>query len=442
MPLAPVWIASLFVFNKWLPLVISGALTNALSLTSVFLMLGSLRRELPVQRRPWQLYVVLAALHWAVLALLIELGQYERVGRAYHALLISGVDIYLIVVANRVRQQYQSRALWLVMGVFAAFVLSNLLRLLELWLVGRFSLLLDFTAVGNFALLVNYISVIIYCYGYWGFVVEKKRLQLVLAREAEKLSAEREELAKQTLRERTEWMDRLSLIGKQAQSGALSASIAHEVNQPLAAMQLNVEEAQRLAAECQAPEALQRLLERIEEDNQRAAETVRRVRSLFSQGQVRLQSLVLDNLVRFVTDMMKRRLYAEKVEVTLSLAAAAPFQCASGEVEHILMNLVENAIDALKSQPAEDRRIEVRTWQEPGWVMASVTDNGPGVPAEFQERIFELYQTSKPQGLGLGLWLAHYIVERHGGQLELDRQHAPGARFVMRLPHHSMGPAA
>lgn len=295
----------------------------------------------------------------------------------------------------------------------------------------------------NVALLVNYLSAIFYCYGYWGFVVEKNREllvtateQTVMAREAERQSSERERLTREAWRERTELMERLTLIGRQAQAGAMSASIAHEVNQPLAAIQLNVEEAQRMAKDCPSSEGLQRLLVRIEADNKRAAEIVQRVRALFNQSQVRLRIQVIDDMVRFVTDMLRRRIQLEKVKINLSLKAPQPFEYASGEVEHVLMNLLENALDALSALPPHQRQIDIATWEEPGWVVVSVADNGPGIAADQRERIFDLYQTSKPQGMGLGLWLAHYIAERHGAQLVLDTSHTPGALFVLRLPKH------
>lgn len=433
--------ASLFVFNRLIAPILYGPMVSALALLAVLLLLESIRRELPLPPiDPWR-YGLAALAYFALLMSLFWLDLYANLGRVMHLLLLSALEVYLLVLCNRVRRLHRSKALWVVMVVFAVFGISNLSRVAEWWLTGRFSQLLDFTLVSNVALLVNYLSTIFYCYGYWGFVVEKNRERLVtateqtvLAREAERQSSERERLAREAWRERTELMERLTLIGRQAQAGAMSASIAHEVNQPLAAIQLNVEEAQRMAKDCPSSEGLQRLLLRIEADNQRAAEIVQRVRALFSQTQVRLKIQVIDDMVRFVTDMLRRRIQSEKVQIRFSLKATEAFEYASGEVEHVLLNLLENAMDALSAVPPHERQIEIATWEEPGWVVVSVADNGPGVAADQRERIFELYQTSKPQGLGLGLWLAHYIVERHGAQLVLDAAHTPGARFVLRLP--------
>lgn len=272
-------------------------------------------------------------------------------------------------------------------------------------------------------------------------MVEKNRQQLVLAteqtimaREGEKLALAREQMTQEVLRERTELMARLARVGKHAQSGALAASIAHELNQPLAAMQLNIEETQHLMQSGTAPQLMPALLENIAKDNQRAAAIVRRVRQMFIQGSTRQQSQVLDDMVRFVLDWTKKRLNEEGVHVGLNLDAATPFQFAAGELEHILMNLIDNALDALADVAPGHRRLDIRTWREPGWVFLSVADNGPGVPEHMKDSIFELSETSKPNGMGLGLWLARYIVVRHGGQLDLSLPQAGGACFTARLP--------
>ena len=432
---------SLFVFSRFFPPILYGPMVNALALLAVLLMVGSMRHELPLPSiSPW-VFGLAVLMDFALLVTLFWLDLYEVHGRVMQLLMMSAVEVYLLVLCNRVRRLHRSKALWVVMAVFGIFIISNLSRVAEWWLTGRFSLLLDFTVLSNFALMVNYLSAIFYCYGYWGFVVEKKREllvtateQTVMAREAQRQSSERERLSREAWRERSELMERLSLVGRQAQAGAMSASIAHEVNQPLAAIQLNVEEAQRMAKDCPSSEELQTLLARIEADNQRAAEIVQRVRALFGQTPVRLKVQAIDDMVRFVTDMMRQRIQSEKVQISFSLKAPQAFEYASGEVEHVLMNLLENALDALSAVPLHERQIEIATWQESGWVVVSVADNGPGVAADQRERIFELYQTSKTQGLGLGLWLARYIVERQGAQLVLDAAHAPGARFVLRLP--------
>lgn len=435
--------ATLFVFGRTLPAFFSGPLTNALSFASVLFMVESMRREVSDAPTPRLLYATTAACFLACMSIFQSWGHYATVGRVTASVLLAVVEIVLVLLINRVRRLHQSRALWVVMAMFMVYVLMNLTRVAEFLLYQRYSLLLDFTPVANASLVISYLSVIFYCYGYWGFVVEKSRRNLVrateqavLARERENLALQREEMARENLRERTSMMERLALIGKHAQSGALSASIAHEINQPLAAIQLNVEMARRRVQSASGDDSLVPLLQRIADDNQRAASIVRNVRALFSQQQPALKNQVLDDLVRFVAEVMRKRLDHAGVELSLDLHTPTPFAFAAGEMEHVLMNLLDNAIDAL--QPvAPPRCVNIRTWQEPAAVVLCIHDNGPGVPVAQRERIFELSQTSKKHGMGVGLWLARYIVARHGGAMELDAQCETGARFVLRLPLRS-----
>lgn len=436
-------VATLFVFRSALPEWMNGPLAGTLSGVSVMCLLESMRLELHPKPTPWLVYGGLTGTWFVVLMTLRALG-YQAVP-AVHLSMLSALEIVLMAVTYRVLRQYKSRALWIVLLTFAAFWLINMSRVVEFVWTGRFSTLLEFTPIASIALVVNYLSAIFYCYGYWGFVVEKSRLRLVqateetvLAREAERLAEERTRLAHEVLRERTALLDRLSKIGKMAQSGALSATIAHEVNQPLASVRLNVELAQSMAEDIQAPEALKRVLARTAEDNLRAATIVRRVRDMFRPGQAVKDDLVLDDLVRFVVDLMKKRLQDDHVQIQLVLEALGLFHFARGELEHVLMNLLDNALDAVTQVETGQRWIRVNTWREPGWLCIAVTDNGPGIAPDVQEHIFELSESSKEQGLGLGLWLSRYIAERHGGRLWLDARQETGTRFVLQLPEDSV----
>ncbi len=412
-------VVSLFVFSPHFPLWVRGPLISGLSGLSVLLLLESLRSELSNTPSPWARYSFLALSWFLLIWLVFQFPRGESVGRALHLVLISGLEFYLVWVANRVRHLHQSRAIWILMFTISAFAFSNLSRVLEYLMRGEFSLLQDFTLPGRFALVMNYISAIFYCYGYWGFVVEKSQNLMVKATEQAVLAREREKLAQ---------------VGKLAQSGALSASIAHEVNQPLAAIQLNAEEAQRMVREGEASEALLVLLSRIEQDNRRAAQVVQRIRAMFRQDSPKHEPMVLDELVLRMVNVNRARLDRERIDLRLVLDAPQTFEFAAGELEHIVMNLLDNAMDSMRVVPAQERSLVLRTWREPGVVCLSVTDSGLGVSEDRKVHLFELLQTTKEQGMGLGLWLSRYIAERHGGSIRLEEEAGPGACFVVRLP--------
>ncbi len=434
--------ATLFIFGGELPEWLSKPLVNGLALVSVMCMTEALRRELSDAPPPYKLYALIVGLHAGVLFVCYAFGIYGGIGFAMHLVMISLVELFMIGLTNRVRHFYRSKSLWLVMLILAAFMISNLSRVVEFWIVGRFSMLLDFTFLASAGLVVNYLSVVFYCYGYWGFVVEKNEAQLaqetertLLAQRGEVLAVQREQLAEEMLRQRTEMLERLATVGKLAQYGALSASIAHEINQPLAAVQLNIEEAKRLSDEFKSPQVMRTLLDRVEQNNMRAAQIVRRVRNMFSQRSLQLELLALDDVVRSVTVLLERRLAQDQVALDLALNAARPFRLAAGEVEHLLLNLMDNALDALRQSPVGHRRVYIETWLEDNCACLSVADSGPGIAQHLRGSLFELRETTKTEGMGLGLWLARHIADRHGGELTLDENHVPGARFVMRLPY-------
>lgn len=412
-------VATAFVFSSKLTPWLSGPVTTVLSTSSLILMLESLRRELSTRPTPWLGYFALLSLELVLSLWLLQHGLFGTLGVATHLLVLSAGELCMFYIANRVRQLHASKAMWLIMMMLAVFFISNMSRVLELWFTGRFSSLLDFTLLASLGLMANYLGVVLYCYGYWGFVVEKNQTLLVKATEQAIQAREGEKLAQ---------------VGKLAQSGALSASIAHEVNQPLAAIQLNVEESRRIAQEAGAPETLLHLLRHIEQDNQRAAQIVQRIRAMFRQESPRYEFQVLDELVGLVLTLNKPRMDREKISLRLALDAPEAFEFAGGEMEHILMNLVDNAIDSLRQIPHTSRELDVRTWRETDCVCLSVADNGPGIPDERKAHLFELLQTTKQQGMGLGLWLSRYIVERHGGTIALLERHTPGACFVVKLP--------
>lgn len=412
-------VVSLFVFSPHFPLWVRGPLISGLSGLSVLLLLESLRSELSNTPSPWARYSFLALSWFLLIWLVFQFPRGESVGRALHLVLISGLEFYLVWVANRVRHLHQSRAIWILMFTISAFAFSNLSRVLEYLMRGEFSLLQDFTLPGRFALVMNYVSAIFYCYGYWGFVVEKSQNLMVKATEQAVLAREREKLAQ---------------VGKLAQSGALSASIAHEVNQPLAAIQLNAEEAQRMAREGGASEDLLVLLSRIEQDNRRAAQVVQRIRAMFRQDSPKHEPMALDELVLRMVNVNRARLDRERIDLRLVLDAPQTFEFAAGELEHIVMNLLDNAMDSMRVVPAQERSLVLRTWREPGVVCLSVTDSGLGISEDRKVHLFELLQTTKEQGMGLGLWLSRYIAERHGGSIRLEEEAGPGACFVVRFP--------
>jgi hypothetical protein len=188
-------VVTLFVFNPYFPTWVRTALVSMLSGASVFFLIESMRRELPQGGVPVKRYGLLLLAWFAQIYILAELMGQDSFARALHLVLIAVAEMYLLFVARQVQRQYKSKALWVLMATFAGFILSNLSRVVEYAATGRFPLLQEFTAVGSASLVMNYLSAIFYCYGYWGFVVEKNQAMLVKVTEQAVQAREGEKLA-------------------------------------------------------------------------------------------------------------------------------------------------------------------------------------------------------------------------------------------------------
>jgi len=219
-----------------------------------------------------------------------------------------------------------------------------------------------------------------------------------------------------------------------AQAGALSASIAHEINQPLTSVRLSIDEAIELDRTGSNPDRLRTLLERAGQENHRAAVIIRRLRDIFAREQSEPETRSFDEVVRAMCALLQRRATDLTVSFQTRLNAPVQVRIGTGELEHVVLNLVTNALDALAAARTQEPRILVSTTVSDGHAVLSVTDNGPGIDESVRDRLFDLFSGSRRGGLGLGLWLSRHIVERHGGSIELQPSaDVPGAAFRVRL---------
>jgi len=219
--------------------------------------------------------------------------------------------------------------------------------------------------------------------------------------------------------------------------GELSGSLAHEINQPLAAILANAEAAQCLLARTAADSAeLEEALNDIVEDDRRAAEIIRRLHSLLKKGELKFQPLDLNGAIDGVLKLLRSDLVNRKVAVDKELAPHLP--TIKGDIvqlQQVLLNLMVNGCDAMAGVEGFERRLLVRTELVDGEaVRVSVADLGCGIPLEIVGRIFEPFFTTKTQGLGLGLSTCRTIISAHGGKLWATNNAERGATFQFTLP--------
>ena len=250
-----------------------------------------------------------------------------------------------------------------------------------------------------------------------------------------KSSQENQEI-KALLKERETLIASLLKANKTASTGALSASIAHELNQPLGASSLNIQFLQKKLSEGQLSPALQKeILDTLLSDNQRAAGIIRSLRSIFSDDKLDSSKVDLAQLIEVVLNIAKPEITAKSIQLVLSVEPHLLVQANRGEIQQVLLNLVNNAIQALVTSSQSMKKLTIEARHIEGGVLLAVADNGDGIPESSQSHLFELLSSTKTSGMGLGLWLCKHIVTRHGGSIEFMPNDGSGAKFIVTFPN-------
>jgi PAS domain S-box-containing protein len=219
--------------------------------------------------------------------------------------------------------------------------------------------------------------------------------------------------------------------------GELTASIAHEVNQPLAAVVANAEASLRwLRRGTPDVEAACRSVEWIINDGNRASEVIRRVRALANKTSLEKVALDVNDVVREIIPLVQRELISNRVSLQMELAPALPTVLGDRvQLQQVIINLVMNGIEAMQSVTDRPRELAIRSGQdETHRVLVSVTDCGVGISAENANRLFNPFFTTKSSGMGMGLSICRSIMEAHGGRLWATANVPHGAAFQFTLP--------
>ena len=221
--------------------------------------------------------------------------------------------------------------------------------------------------------------------------------------------------------------------------GELTASIAHEVNQPLAAVIANAEACLRwLDRGIPDLDAARSSVEWIIKDGNRASEVIQHVRALANKTDIKKVSLDTNDVVKEVVALVQREMDSHQVSLRMELAPALPTILGDRvQLQQVMINLVMNGIEAMQSVTDRPRQLLIRSGQDEAHrVLVSVTDCGVGISAENADRLFNAFFTTKSGGMGMGLSICRSIVEAHGGRLSVAGNEGPGATFQFVLPLH------
>jgi len=227
-------------------------------------------------------------------------------------------------------------------------------------------------------------------------------------------------------------------LNRVAAAGALSACMAHELNDRLAVIMGGAEATELLlAAESPDLDQVKEIIAEIRQANQHAADVIQRsYNSLRQQGNIELQEFDLNGMIADTLQILA--VEAQKRGVTLSANRSRrrlPVLANELRVQQVILNLAMNAMDAMARSARRTRKLTFETsTRAPSLVQVSVADSGTGIPGEKLGRVFDMFYTTKPQGAGLGLPIARTIIESYGGKIWAENQNDGGAVFRFILP--------
>jgi C4-dicarboxylate-specific signal transduction histidine kinase len=228
----------------------------------------------------------------------------------------------------------------------------------------------------------------------------------------------------------------LAHVNRVTTMGELTASLAHEVNQPIAAAITNANTCMRwLAADTPNLEEARAAAMRIVKDGTRAAEIIKRVRLLFKKGSPERELVDLNEVVRDMIVLLRSEATRYSISVRTKLAADLPEVVGDRvQLQQVLMNLMINGIDAMRDVDGTRELVVKSERGEYEQALVSVSDTGVGLPQQQADQIFNAFFTTKSHGFGMGLRISRSIVESHGGRLWAAENSPRGASFYVTLP--------
>jgi C4-dicarboxylate-specific signal transduction histidine kinase len=234
-----------------------------------------------------------------------------------------------------------------------------------------------------------------------------------------------------TLRDEVAHLSRVSMLS------ALTGALAHEINQPLTAVRVNAEAALiLLASDRPSLPEIRAALQDIRNDNQRAAEVLRQVRTLLRKETAHVEPVALNSIISDAVKLVENSAARRGIRIGAELPdETRPVSGDRVQLQQVVLNLLMNACDAVEQNEQPYRRIALKTIAGDDDVVVQIRDNGPGLSDDEIGRVFDPFYTTKRDGMGLGLWICRTIVDAHGGTLVATRNSDRGVTFSVSLPY-------
>lgn len=411
-----------------------------LTVASLLMSIEALRRE--TQARLISLWTYGSVLLvWGVINYAIYAqGNIRTTGIFINTGLYLFLDIGLGWQAYKIYKTYQSKNILLI--VFASAISTTGQAIKLHWIVTQEQAfdVLAFTWQSNYLLIASYMTLLFVNFGYFGFVLEKVEKLKGEAQTKERISAwysnelfKLNQTLQETVVEKEELLRNLTLSNKAIGMGALAGALAHELNQPLTAIGLEAQTHLMRLEKDHALDAtdLRASLGYINNDAKRAADIIRKLRVIFNRESSGFQKLQVLDLIHDVCSLALPEAQRSGIAIDVECDPAQFIHADPTQLHQVLLNLLTNAIHSVQQRALLDNcdgKILISTTVQSSRIVLSVQDNGTGFPKDWKPQQLEIFESNRPRGMGIGLWLSHKIVQLHGGQLNFFNLDPCGAK--------------
>jgi len=263
-------------------------------------------------------------------------------------------------------------------------------------------------------------------------------IQLISAQKIIKLSEELKnadqlnEKLSLVLLEKNRILTSLASSVKSSRAGIMASSFVHEINQSLTAIRLNAELLLAIAHKPPDESFITVNLNYLIKDVDKISQITKNIKKIFHNNFIDFKNTSVKSIVETTIDLVKAECLAKNIVITVEVDPELTVFGDHGQLEMVMLNLLTNAIEALDNKNGS-RNIRIHSSQTEGKIRLSVEDSGAGVPNESMEKIFDLFRTTKNDGMGVGLWLSRAVMDNHRGSLTLDSDYTNGARFTVQF---------
>jgi C4-dicarboxylate-specific signal transduction histidine kinase len=215
---------------------------------------------------------------------------------------------------------------------------------------------------------------------------------------------------------------------------ALANTLTHQLSQPITGIAIQAEIAQRDIPKTKENEASIKILERIGTETNKLSELVNNLRSLFTRGGCDFKKRQLSSTCETVVNLYNPTFTSSQVSFDVDYKANPLVNINEIQIQQVLINTLNNALEAVRQNTSQARRISLQLSKDDSDAVILITDSGSGVAPELQNELFELYKTTKSNGMGVGLWLSKTIIDQHNGSISIYSSTGIGTTVEIRLP--------